>query len=234
MTTDRSGRPQHRRLFVPLAREPYGWFLSGAKRWEVRRQQGTFALRNVTIGRRVELRRGYRDFTSSIWGTVTDVVTDTSLTELLHHLPLSEVVPNTTDYLAALRTVAGILRIDPSGNVGVVAFRISLDGPEAAVARIRFTPRYRQLITQGNKTTTVRRGQGLINPGPAVLCFNTDDELPAAVTAVVEATIRTLTGPDALRDGFAGRDELLASLRDHYPDLDDDDPLTIMEFKWST
>jgi ASCH domain len=183
------------RLFVPLATDPYQWFLSGQKRWEVRRQRGAFSLHHVTQGRRVELRRGYSDYDSAVgWA-------------------------------------ADILRIDASQKVETIAFRVVLDKPGAVLTRIRFAREYRTSILSGQKATTVRRGRWETIPGPAILSFGPQDEVPAAITAVAHTTVSQITEAQAKRDGFSSRDELLTALKSHYSDLRDDESVTILEFK---
>jgi hypothetical protein len=219
------------RLFVPLATDPYQWFLSGQKRWEVRRQRGAFSLHHVTQGRRVELRRGYSDARSSLWGTVADVIKKESLAEVFESIPYSEIVPDATDYDSAVGWAADILRIDASQKVETIAFRVVLDKPGAVLTRIRFAREYRTSILSGQKATTVRRGRWETIPGPAILSFGPQDEVPAAITAVAHTTVSQITEAQAKRDGFSSRDELLTALKSHYSDLRDDESVTILEFK---
>jgi uncharacterized protein YqfB (UPF0267 family) len=157
-----------------------------------------------------------------------------TLDELFHIVPPIEVVPDAIDMEDAIATASQILQVDPLERSSFVAFRVDIDTPDAQMARISFSPRYRQLVMAGKKTTTVRRGQRSIRPGPALLCFGDQSELAGVVTAITSTTVRSLDDADALRDGFANRQELLAALRQHYPDLTIGEPVTILEFKWTT
>src|SRR5258708_2524794 len=65
--------PKSDRLFVPLADQPFAWFRSGHKKWELRRFGRQYTLKHVRVGRRVELRRGYRG-PDVLWGEILDVV----------------------------------------------------------------------------------------------------------------------------------------------------------------
>lgn len=112
------------RLFVPLAGDPYAWFASGAKRWEVRRARAAFAPECLTIGRRVELRRGYNT-PDSIWGTIAEVVCVESPEELFDVIPHGEVIPVASDDVDAAEMVRAILRID-TPRERLVAFRVAV------------------------------------------------------------------------------------------------------------
>jgi len=60
------------RLFVPLSAEAFGWWKSGRKRWEVRKDAKRWGKQHVRDGRRVELRLGYSG--PSLWGAVGCIV----------------------------------------------------------------------------------------------------------------------------------------------------------------
>jgi hypothetical protein len=231
---DNVGRMERRRLFVPLATVSYEWWLSGKKRWEIRRARGAFAVDKLAIGRRVELRRGYQDAESALWGTVTGVESAESLEALLWRVPALEVIPDAVDTQGAIARASEILAVSPRERTLFVAFRIDVDDSDVRPTRIKFSPKYLQLVMDGRKTATVRRGQQTIPPGPAILGFGSKGELAAAVTAVTWTSTQSLDDADALRDGFANRKELLAALVGHYPDLRLNEPVTIVEFKWNT
>jgi hypothetical protein len=227
------GRIGHRRLFVPLASEPYQWFASGRKTWEVRRAKSAFAPERLFQGRRVELRRGYSGTTSALWGTIVETVSADTLNELFALVPPAEVVPDAADRHDAVSTAAQILRSGTDDTSGFVAFRVKPDGPGEELTRISLAPEYGALVTAGTKTTTIRRGHKRILPGPALLCSGGGlDELLVAVTAVIATTLESLDDSDAHKDGFADRQELLDALYRHYPDIESTEPVTILEFKW--
>src|SRR4051794_11776678 len=81
------------RLFVPLSTDPFRWFESGFKQWELRRYGRQYTERNIVPGRAVELRRGYQVGTGSLWGTITEVVYAGTLEEFFDKVPFAEVVP---------------------------------------------------------------------------------------------------------------------------------------------
>lgn len=120
-----SNRPD--RLFVPLATEPYHWFLSGAKRWELRRKGRQYTGRHVRIGRRVELRRGYSSAKDALWGVIDDIAEAESIRAFFKRVPFSEVIPFALSEEEAASMAASILGIDPDASQGVIGFRVSLD-----------------------------------------------------------------------------------------------------------
>lgn len=220
-----------RRLFVPLAKKPYEWFLSGVKSWEVRRQRGAFNLNTVTIGRRVELRLGYRPIRPSLWGTITQIMTEDNVSHLLQKIPYRSVVPEAENYDNARRQIQEILRIGPVGEARLIAFHIDLDDPNRVQPRIYFDSRYLDLITDGQKTTTIRRPTREVRPGPASFCFGSEVEILVAITAVTYMDAQNLTDHDAQRDGFSDRRELLSALGEHYPGFQLSETVLIVEFK---
>jgi hypothetical protein len=89
MTTE----PPRNRLFVPLSSEPFNWFRSGQKRWELRRYGRQYTPAHLTPGRRVELRRGYRSQEDALWGRVAHMVEATSLAAFFEKVPFHLVIP---------------------------------------------------------------------------------------------------------------------------------------------
>lgn len=98
--------------------------------------------------------------------------------------------------------------------------------------RLPFAPKYRERVVAGTKYATVRRGRRHAKPGQAIeLRFGWRGSMPAHVTRVSFVRVADLTSADALADGFTCRDELLAALERHYPDITPDDPVTIIRFR---
>jgi hypothetical protein len=114
------------RLFVPLATDPYRWFESGVKQWEVRRMTGSFSLEHVRLGRLVELRRGYST-PDSIWGHVAGIVVAESLADLYRKVPYLQVTPLAASLDEALAVASKILGIDPDQATALIAFRVECD-----------------------------------------------------------------------------------------------------------
>jgi hypothetical protein len=79
------------RLFVPLNKQWYDLFLSGAKKWEIRGVRPGFNTKTIWVGRKVELRRGYA-VKGALWGIITDVI----LTRHVYDVPkevMKEMIP---------------------------------------------------------------------------------------------------------------------------------------------
>jgi hypothetical protein len=114
------------RLFVPLSSEPYRWFQSGKKRWELRKDARQFSVEHVRPGRSVELRRGYRDAGSAIWGEIVDVVHAPGLNDFFSHVDWRNVLPECRDREDAIETARQILNIQEGAQVPVVGFKIAV------------------------------------------------------------------------------------------------------------
>jgi hypothetical protein len=117
---------QGARLFVPLSQEPFQWFSTGRKNWELRRHGRQFTERHVRVGRRVELRRGYSDPRASLWGTIDEVVIAGSIEIFFDLVPFRMVIPSAKTSGEAVATAAGILGLTPDAG-RVIGFRIDLD-----------------------------------------------------------------------------------------------------------
>ena len=116
------------RLFVPLASDPYQWFLDGHKTWEVRRMRRQYTTRHVWPGRVVELRRGYSDPTKSIWGRISDVVEAGSLSQLFDNVDFKSVIPAAKDRDEAEAIATRILGLESAGDqIPMIGFRVSID-----------------------------------------------------------------------------------------------------------
>lgn len=114
------------RLFVPLATEPYRWFESGQKTWELRVLRRQFNLMSVRVGRRVELRRGYSTG-DSLWGEITAVQTDTKLEWMFQQVPFWQVIPTAESVEDAARMARQILKHPTPFSVRYIAFEIKLE-----------------------------------------------------------------------------------------------------------
>jgi hypothetical protein len=112
------------RLFVPLASEPFQWFRSGTKRWELRRHGRQYTRDHVVEGRPVELRRGYRDAGGALHGVVGQVQTAPSVAAFFARVPYEEVVPSASCREDAVAIAARILAVEPDSPVEVIGFRV--------------------------------------------------------------------------------------------------------------
>ena len=116
------------RLFVPLAAEPFRWFHSGKKVWELRKLGRQFTPAHVRLGREVELRRGYSDSGSAIWGEIVDVLEAASLTEFFQIVSWRTVLPESESLDEAIEQASRILNIEDIEDTPVLGFRIELAG----------------------------------------------------------------------------------------------------------
>lgn len=212
-----------RRLFVPLSGEPFQWFSSGKKEWEVRRNKGAFRADRLTRGRRVELRMGYTG--ESLWGTLAETVIATNTAQLFDRISYKAAVPTATSPLAASTFVENLLSKDSE----LVAFRIELDPAGSNTPEIRFDPALLELIEAGKKKTTIRFGHRDYRPGPVRLRFG-ESAREGAIVQNRLTSVDALTVHDAQSDGFQTIPELIAVLRRYYPDLTHTSPITIVEF----
>ena len=114
------------RLFVPLSSEPFRWFESGKKRWELRRYGRQYTERNIIPGRVVELRRGYQAGAGSLWGMIVEVVQAPSLDAFFDIVPYSDVIPPSQSREEAQRTAAEILNVAQTDSP-VLGFRVVLE-----------------------------------------------------------------------------------------------------------
>lgn len=85
------------------------------------------------------------------------------------------------------------------------------------------------LVNRGMKTTTVRAGQRAYTLGPAEL-ISENVTIPIDIREVSYRYLNELTTEDAKSDGFDHRDELFDALRRYYPEIQPDEPVTIVRF----
>ena len=130
-TSDRSEKVRNvDRLFVPLSTEPHQWFESGRKNWELRKLARQFTEKHVRIGRLVELRRGYSDPSSSIWGTIDEVVVAQNLNEFFSRVNWENVLPESDSLEAAIQDALAILGLSSADDTPVIGFEIDTDEPK--------------------------------------------------------------------------------------------------------
>lgn len=229
------------RLFVPLATLPYEWFVGGAKTWELRRDRGQFRSDRLAPGRRVELRRGYSDKSSSIWGTVLAICVSKSLVSFFECVPFAEVIPDAATKDEATTIASGILSLDPHEPAELVGIQIRVDPPYGPSRSSKASPvqnpplkmatAYMDDVLAGRKTTTVRRGTDRYRTG-AVTIVSDEREIGATIHAVEDLAAADLTDDLATADGFANVHELRQALRSHYPELDlKHGALTVLRFE---
>ncbi len=115
------------RLFVPLSAEPYEWFKTGQKKWELRKYGRQYTEKNVRPGRRVELRRGYSDSGRALWGTILAVKHEQDIAEFFKWVPFEDVIPTANSLTEAIAVVEKILNLDSSYPEPVLGFQVALE-----------------------------------------------------------------------------------------------------------
>lgn len=113
-----------RPLFVPLSTEPFRWFQSGKKTWEMRRARGAFLPARLTLGRPVTLRRGYST-SDNLHGTIGTVIDGQTIQEVFNRLFYwFELIPVASSESEAIDMCSKILGPKPGP---FVAFHVTLE-----------------------------------------------------------------------------------------------------------
>lgn len=102
---------------------------------------------------------------------------------------------------------------------------------KAQVLRLR--PEFFDGIRQGKKHSTIRAGRRNLNPGPLIL-QSKFDALTVDLTEVIYKKFGELTQNDAYSDGFATLEELQKTLKQFYPNLNENSIITVVHFQPST
>jgi hypothetical protein len=96
---------------------------------------------------------------------------------------------------------------------------------EIALATEFFAP-----VRTGRKTQTTRRGRRDVALGPARFSDDAGNVQLINVDRVSYLRFRDLETADAVKDGFASKDELRDAMVKFYPDFSDDEEVTIIIF----
>lgn len=96
---------------------------------------------------------------------------------------------------------------------------------------LNFKKKYLERVLRGEKTTTIRRG--IVTPSKDHVYLTCDGQVlgEARISSLRFVKIRDLTDADAKRDGFESRDELLKALREIYPDISQEDWVTVISLE---
>jgi len=86
----------------------------------------------------------------------------------------------------------------------------------------------------GEKTSTIRKGKRNEKVGDKLTFHVAGEEMTVEVTSTEEKEFSQLTLEDALKDGFDTLEELKEAMKFHYPDVEDTDTVTIINFKLKT
>lgn len=120
----------YERLFVPLASEPFNWFLSGQKKWELRKADRQYTKKYVYKGRMVELRKGYNT-DEKLFGQVDNVVESVSLEGIFEKASFKEIIPIAKNKSEAISISLEILK--PSKLHSFIAFKIDLNDTKETI-----------------------------------------------------------------------------------------------------
>jgi ASCH domain len=210
------------RVFVPLATQPYRWFASGRKQWELRRLGRQYTPKHLKLGRRVELRCGYADKNSALWGTLAETREAGSIAQFFDLVDFREVIPEANSREDAVHTAAQILG---TGDVPVIGFRVDVD----PVSELNLHTDYLSLVLSGQKRSTVRKGVRKID-GPLADLVAGSARVRVLLTDCAVKAFCELSLADAQRDGFRSLSELESALSRFYPSLSPSDPVTIIGF----
>ncbi|WP_227376262.1 ASCH domain-containing protein [Haladaptatus halobius] len=210
------------RLFVPLSTRPFKWFENGAKRWEVRRYGGQFTHSHVYKGRIVELRKGYSS-EEKIWGQIKEIISTKELERIFKNVPYHQIIPDANSSEEAIEKTTHIL--NGRNSDGYIAFKIDKN-----MEHIEIDDEFISDIESGRKETTIRRGFRNYETGPAII-FTEERKIPIIIKNVTYKFINQLTNYDARRDGFTNQTELIDTLDNFYPGINENTPITIVEFE---
>lgn len=84
----------------------------------------------------------------------------------------------------------------------------------------------------GIKEISIREGHRDYKPGPGVICDPTDSFVVGVTfTNIVHKTLGEVTEEEWLADGFTGQEDLLSGMREYYPNIELNSPVTILFWK---
>lgn len=212
------------RLFVPLASEPHRWFESGRKCWELRGAKAQYTANHVYVGRYVELRRGYSDRATALFGIITTVAQSDSIQGIFDSVPYSEVIPDTKSIEEAAEVATDIV----GECKGYICFKIRKLQDSDYIRRIDFKQIFLAPVCQLRKRTTIRRANS-VSVGPYIFDFE-GKIIKGFVTKILSKKQIQLTDEDALSDGFDSVSKLKQAILEYYPDTTSETELDICHF----
>ncbi len=217
-----------KRLFIPLYSDPFKWFETGEKEWELRKRSKRFNPNNFAIGSYVELRRGYVAKNGVCWGRIVDYKEFSSIRDVFLSIPYQKII-NADNLEQATNYVCSILNTSLDSQEDLIAIKIK---KITILNDIIFNDRYMPMLISGKKTTTVRAGIRDYPPG-YYNAFN-DNKSKCILIRVVKTEITKFGLLDdslASTDGYDSIDQLKEELLQFYPDLIDDSPMTTVVFE---
>ncbi|RLF05237.1 MAG: ASCH domain-containing protein [Thermoprotei archaeon] len=98
---------------------------------------------------------------------------------------------------------------------------------------LMFSRKYLAELLRGSKTCTIRLGNIKYRVGDTVLVYCGGLVLGRVrITGIERKKLIDLTEEDAKLDGFSSLYELLKALRQHYPNIRANTPVTVIRFEW--
>lgn len=86
-------------------------------------------------------------------------------------------------------------------------------------------------IKEGKKIQTVRFKEKESSLGISKAIFDNNEDIAIIITAIKEKPFNQLSIEEVLKDGFYSKEELWNTLLRFYPGLNDNDILSLIEFK---
>jgi ASC-1-like (ASCH) protein len=210
------------RLFVPLSKEPFDWFRSGQKRWELRRYGRQYTERHVYVGRCVEFRYGYSG-TDALWGEICNVILADGIFDFYKKVSFVQVIPVAGSLDDAISITRQILRLH--GDVRLIGFEAT-----HMMTAIQLASGFISLVKTGEKTTTVRRGHRPYSLGPAVLLAR-NQKIAIEILGVRHTVFEELDAEDAVADGYSSVDAFRTGIEVFYPGIRQDEEVTVVKFR---
>ncbi|AAR39013.1 NEQ158 [Nanoarchaeum equitans Kin4-M] len=98
---------------------------------------------------------------------------------------------------------------------------------------LEFKGEYKDLIISGKKVATIRIGKLPIKKGQKLYIHSGGYVIGEAIVKDVKIIrLKDIDNDMAKKDGFESKEELIAKLKEHYPFLKKDEPLTYIEFEF--
>jgi ASC-1-like (ASCH) protein len=215
------------RVFVPLAKEPYNWFASGRKKWELRRCIRQYSDKNIQTGKVVELRCGYSDPSKAIWGVIEETRIYGSLNNVFEDINYDEIIPIASNLGQAIDLTNEILNLESYHNTRLIAFKVrKIENPEF----IQMSSEYYKLILSGQKKSTIRKGRRYYRTGEGIIFF----ESKAIVVNIISTKFVRLSQisiEEIKNDGFNSMQEIEKALSGFYGEIDKEEIMTIVNFE---
>ncbi|MFT5749797.1 MAG: hypothetical protein ACI93S_001066 [Ancylomarina sp.] len=99
------------------------------------------------------------------------------------------------------------------------------------MVRIHFHESFYQDILLGHKIQTARIDESHYPLGEAMADFSNGSSLPIEITGITFKTINCMSLKEIQKDGFESKESLWEALIGFYPDLEEENPLMLVEFK---